>query len=151
MLCTDNNVTDAPVMERNWRKCPVMLCYVMSSKIQVSQWLKLCQMTRVQWTTAHHQHIVGEKYRSQKQAGQLGKWRGKKEEGPRLIALRSTRMTYRWIRWGRSYANNLRPVIEIWWEPCKCSTRYAKASWEPREQDIVIYSIKGCTQIKWDE
>ena len=27
MLCTDNNVTDALLMERNWRKCVVIIKY----------------------------------------------------------------------------------------------------------------------------
>ena len=91
--------------------------------------------------------------RNSKVRNKLNNWGNKEGKKKRAQdwALRNTRMTYRWIRRGWSYANNLRPIIEIWREPCKSSTRYAKASWEPREQDIVIYGIKGCTQIKWDE
>ena len=28
MLCTDNNVTDTPLMERNWRKCVIIIIII---------------------------------------------------------------------------------------------------------------------------
>ena len=34
MLCTDNNVTDAPLMERNWRKC-VIICSTLLTQLHL--------------------------------------------------------------------------------------------------------------------
>ena len=69
----------------------------------------------------------------------LANWGNEEGEKKRAQdwALWNTRMTYRWIRWGWTDENNLRPIIEIRWKPCKSSTGYAKASWESRKQDIV--------------